>query len=286
MGPFQTANYNIAKICIECGVHYIDLADGREFVCNISNLNAAATSAKISVISGASTVPALSSAVIEQIKGEFSKITMLNYGISPGQKAERGLATTQGILTYIGKQIPAPKGSANIRYGWQDIHHITYPQLGKRWMANCEIPDFDLLPQKYNIKKMNFSAGMESSLLHLSIWSLSWLVRLGLPVKLANYAAPLLKISQLFDWLGTKDGGMHMIFNGLNLEGRPKSIKWYIIAKDGDGPQIPTVPTIIIAKKIMHDQFDYIGAMPCVGIVSLDECIQELDGFNIKTYQV
>ena len=28
VGPFQTANYNIAKICIECGVHYIDLADG------------------------------------------------------------------------------------------------------------------------------------------------------------------------------------------------------------------------------------------------------------------
>src|SRR3990167_5124815 len=31
-GPFQGQDYRVAQACIEAGVHYLDLADGREFV--------------------------------------------------------------------------------------------------------------------------------------------------------------------------------------------------------------------------------------------------------------
>ena len=31
-GPFQGADYSVAKACIEAGVHYIDRADARDFV--------------------------------------------------------------------------------------------------------------------------------------------------------------------------------------------------------------------------------------------------------------
>ena len=51
------------------------------------------------------------------------------------------------------------------------------------------------------------------------IWMVSWLIRLGLPINLSNHASLLLYISHLFDFLGTKDGGMHIFIKGKNLSG-------------------------------------------------------------------
>jgi saccharopine dehydrogenase-like NADP-dependent oxidoreductase len=101
-GPFQTSDYAVAETCIEHGVHYIDLADGRDFVTDVPTLDGQAKRNNVAVISGASTVPGLSSAVIEHFRPQFSKIDSLDFGIAPGQRAERGLATTQAILGYVG----------------------------------------------------------------------------------------------------------------------------------------------------------------------------------------
>lgn len=283
-GPFQNSDYNVAETCIQHSIHYIDLADGRDFVCGISALDEKAKQAQTLVISGASTVPALSSAVLEKYKNEFSEIDSLIFGISPGQKAHRGLATTKGILTYVGKPLKPCAGSNEIRYGWQNLYRIEYPGLGKRWMANCDIPDLDLLPQNYNIKSINFSAGMESKLLHFGIWIFSWIIRIGFKINLSKHAEFLLKISHCFDWLGTANGGMHIVIKGKDKNQKAKTVKWFIIAKNGDGPQIPTIPAIILAKKILSNQLEEKGAMPCVAMISLDEYLNELKEFEVQQY--
>ncbi|MEH6630759.1 MAG: saccharopine dehydrogenase NADP-binding domain-containing protein [Halopseudomonas aestusnigri] len=284
-GPFQNSDYSVAEICIGQRVSYIDLADGRDFVSKISTLNEKATAKGIAVISGASTVPGLSSAVVEHFKHAFSEIDSMTYGISPGQKAERGLATTQAIMSYVGKKIGKVKGDNTERFGWQDIYQQKYPVLGNRWMANCDIPDLDLLPEHYGIKRIHFSAGLELGAMHLGLWGVSWLVRLGLPLKLQNHAPWLLKVSNWFNALGTSDGGMHVILSGKDQAGHVLTKKWFVIALKGDGPQIPTIPAIVLAKKIIRNQTNLIGAMPCVGLVTLEEYLQELASFNIKTYK-
>lgn len=284
IGPFQTADYAIAKTCILHKVHYIDLADARDFVTGITCLDSLAKENNVIVVSGASTVPGLSSAVLDHYKNDFATIDSLIYGISPGQKAPRGLATTESILTYLGKPLK-PWGNHQKCFGWQDIYRQDYPELGKRWMANCDIPDLDLFIDRYGIKNMRFSAGMESSALHLGMWITSYLVRIGLPLNLVKHAKLLLSLSHVFDSLGTTNGGMHMLIKGVNKEGKPIGIKWFIIAKENDGPQIPCVPAIILSKKIIQGKLHTSGAMPCVGMVTLDEYLEELKGFSIKHYQ-
>ena len=283
-GPFQNRDFSVAHACIQNKVHYIDLADGRDFVTGITALNEKAISNGVAVISGASTVPGLSSAVLEHFRQEFSKIYSLRYGISPGQKAERGLATTQAILSYVGKPLKPFPGYKKSAYGWQNIYRQNYPELGHRWMANCEIPDLDLLPEHYGIKEIQFSAGLEIGLMHLGLWGLSWLVRAGLPLNLSNFAKPLLKISNGFDSIGTADGGMHMIITGENKDGMPLTREWFMIARLGDGPQIPTIPAIVLAKQIVRDELKLAGALPCVGLISLEKYVQELAPFNVQTY--
>jgi saccharopine dehydrogenase-like protein len=283
-GPFQTSNYDVANTCIQHGVHYIDLADGRDFVNGITALDAQARQRDVAVISGASTVPGLSSAVIEHYKAEFSDIESLVFGISPGQQAERGLSTTQAIMSYVGKPLKPFAGVPHPAYGWQDIYRQAYPELGKRWMANCDIPDLDLLPPRYGLRSIRFSAGLELGFMHLGLWALSWGVRLGLPVNLPQHANALLKASDWFNGLGSANGGMHMILRGKNLDGKFHERRWYIIAKNGDGPQLPTIPAIVLAEKFAGNRLAYRGASACVGFVTLEEYLHELKEFAVTTY--
>lgn len=286
IGPFQTTDYSIAKTCIQHNVHYIDLADARDFVTGITCLDSLARKINVLVVSGASTVPGLSSAVLEHYKNDFATIDSLIYGISPGQKAPRGLATTESILTYLGKPLKPWDNHNQTYFGWQNIYRQEYPELGKRWMANCDIPDLDLFSSAYGLKNIRFSAGMENSVLHLGMWMMSYLVRIGLPLNLPKHAKFLLSLSHIFDSFGTTSGGMHMLMKGKNKEGQLLEIKWFIIAKDNDGPQIPCVPAIILSKKIIQDKLHTSGAMPCVGMITLDEYMKELEGFSIKQHVI
>jgi len=208
----------------------------------------------------------------------------MQYGISPGQKAERGLATTQGILSYVGKPLKPFLGRTRASYGWQDIYRQNYPELGKRWMANCDVPDLDLLPEHYGIKSIRFSAGLELGALHLGLWGLSWLVRAGIPLDLPRLAKPLLRASNWFDAWGSANGGMHIVLTGKDHGGRPHARKWFIIAKDGDDPEIPTIPAIILAKDLANGAPAQIGAQPCVGLIELSRYMDGLSGFSIDYY--
>jgi saccharopine dehydrogenase-like protein len=282
-GPFQSADYTIAKTCISQAIHYIDLADGRDFVTGISGLNRSALAQGVSVISGASTVPGLSSAVAAHYQSEFAAIDEMRHGISPGQQAERGLATTMGILSYVGKPLKPFPGGGKTAYGWQDIHRQDYPGLGGRWMANCDVPDLDILPDRYGIGTIRFSAGLELGALHLGLWALGWLVRIGVPLNLPRWAGWLLKASNLFDRFGTADGGMHVVLKGKGKDGNPRTRRWFIVARHGDGPHIPTIPAIVLARDIARGVSVPKGAMPCVGLIDLDRYIDELSAFAVET---
>lgn len=239
----------------------------------------------MTLVSGASTVPGLTSAVIAHLKPQFARLDTLDFGISPGQRAERGLATTQGILSYVGKPL-RPFAGHPCAYGWQDIRRQTYPVMGRRWMANCDVPDLDLLPPAYGLQDIRFGAGMELGLLHLGLWSLSWLVSTGLPLDLKALAGPLLAASNLFNVFGSDTGGMHVILTGIDHAGAPLKRSWFIAARSGDGPQIPCVPTILLAKRL-HEKDPTLthGALACVSLVRLEDYLAELQSFDIETFE-
>ena len=120
-GPFQGKDYRVPTACIECGAHYIDLADDRRFVCDIAELDKEAKEKDVLIVSGASSVPGLSSSVVEHYQNQFNVIESIDLAIAPGNKAERGLATVEAIFSYIGHPLNVFKeGRWQDVYGWMD----------------------------------------------------------------------------------------------------------------------------------------------------------------------
>ena len=283
-GPFQCQGYEVAEACIECGVHYIDLADGREFVSGISQLDDKAKKAGVSVISGASSVPCLTSALIEHYKEEFDSLETLDYGITTAQKTTRGLATTSAILSYTGQPFKTKiDGEHKDVFGWQDMHARKYSGLGWRLLSNCNVPDLKIFPDTYpDLKTIRFYAGLELPFVHITLWGLSWLVRIGLVKNLQPAAPTLLKLSYLFDWLGSANSGFHMSLEGLDKKGHKKSVTFELIARHGDGAYIPCMPSILIALKLARGEMEYRGAKPCIGIISKKDYLDALGDLEYK----
>lgn len=283
-GPFQSQGYGVAEACIECGAHYIDLADARGFVSNIDSLDQKAKQAGTLVISGASSVPCFTSALIDHYRSEFKSIETLDYGITTAQKASRGLATIVSILSYTGQSFKTLDDSQEkVIHGWQSLRLRKYSALGWRLLGNCNVPDLELFPKMYpELKTIRFYAGLELPFIHLSLWALSWLVRSGLVKNLVPAAPILLKLSFLFDWLGSKNSGFHMDLTGKDENNRNKTIRFELTARSGDGPFISCMPAIILAKKLVNNEIKHHGATPCVGIITKKEYLDALGELDIS----
>ena len=283
-GPFQAQGYDVAKACIALGCHYIDLADAREFVAGITSLDNQAKNKDVLVISGASSVPCLTSALVDYYKDEFETLEALDYGITTAQKTTRGLATTAAIFSYTGRTIPTliDEKMTDI-YGWQSLRARKYPELGWRLLGNCDVPDLMLFPKRYpELKTVRFYAGVEIPFIHITLWALSWLVRIGLIKRLEKAAPLMLKISYLFDWLGSANSGFHMELSGKDRDGADKIIKFELTARNGDGPYIPCMPAILMAKKLATDEANETGAYPCMGFITKDEYLGALSEMDIS----
>lgn len=283
-GPFQTQGYDVAKACIAQGCHYIDLADGRDFVDGITTLNAEAKKKGVLVISGASSVPCLTSALVDHYRNEFQTLEKLDYGITTAQKTNRGLATTAAILSYTGKPFKTLiDGRMQDIYGWQNLHLRKYPALGWRLLGNCEVPDLALFPKRYpELKTVRFYAGLEIPLIHLSLWALSWLVRARMIRKLEHAAPIMLRTSYLFDWFGSANSGFHMELSGIGKDRSNKKITFELTARSGDGPYIPCMPAILMTKKLANGTIKEAGAIPCMGMITLKEYLDALGDLHIS----
>ncbi len=282
-GPFQGQNYHVAQTCIEHGVHYVDLSDSREFVAGFGQLDAAAKTAGVLAVTGASSVPALSAAVIDEYLPEFAKLESIEISIAPGHRSPRGRATTEAVLSYCGKPLTWLFAGEHVQvHGWQDLRRATYPHAGKRWMAACDVPDLELFPRRYpDVHTVTFRAAMELNVMQLGLWLLSWPVRFGLIRSWTRLAGPLKRMTDWFDRFGTDTGAMKVLLKGRDSDDKAFGLEWDLTAYNNHGPLIPCQPAVILARKLKNGVRQQTGALPCMGLFSLRDFANAVSQFDI-----
>jgi saccharopine dehydrogenase-like NADP-dependent oxidoreductase len=283
-GPFQGQDYAVPRACIEARAHYVDLADARGYVCGIQSLDDAARSNDVLAVSGASSVPALSSAVVDQLREQFSTIEHIDHGISSGATPP-GLAAMESVLGYVGKPIAQWRdGAWRTSYGWQDLARRRFPQpVGPRWLGNCDVPDLELFPQRYApVRTVVFRAGVALRTGMFSTWAASWLVRAGIMKSLLPHASRLRRAALAIERFGSTCSGMHVTISGLDCRSRPLSRTWWLLARNNHGPQVPCLPAIALARKLLRGEVSTRGAMPCMGLLTIDEILAVGRGLDLE----
>ena len=285
-GPFQGADHGVARACIQAGVHYIDLADGREFVCGITALDGAARAAGVAVLSGASSVPALSSAAADALAQDLERVESIDIGISPGNRTERGLSTMQAVLGYCGQPLPA--AGTEVRFGWVGTRRRRYaPPVGARLLSPCDVPDLALLPERYRGRpRVDFGAGLELRFLHRAMNAMAWMRRRGWVRNWADHATGLKRVADLFTRWGSDAGAMHVSVVGHTREGARVARRWELLATAGHGPYVPTLAASALVRRIAEGGRLPAGAAPCVGLLALDDFMREAEGLRIRMGRV
>ena len=148
-GPFQTGDYRLARAAIAAKMHYVNLADARDLA-GFTQLDNEAKAAGTTALTGASSTPALSNAVLDRLTKEWREVESIEVAISPGNQAPRGLAVIQSILSYAGRPVKVfLDGGWTARAGWGMTTRKHIRHLGRRWLSLCETPDLDIIVARF-----------------------------------------------------------------------------------------------------------------------------------------
>jgi hypothetical protein len=282
-GPFQGADYRVARAAIEAGAHYIDIADGRDFVTGIVSLDAAARARGVIAVSGASSVPALTCAVVDRFAGEFHEMTAIDAGISASADVP-GAATLAAVLGYAGKPFTRWRDGEWVAVrGWQAQRSHVFPGAhGTRWFGDCDVPDLAILPLRHpSVRCVRFGAGVELAVSHWGLWLLSWGVRAGLIGSARDCEVVLARVASRLRRFGSGRSAMFVKIRGRDAHGREVAREWELLAHEGHGVNIPCMAAVRLARKLAKGEVNVRGAMPCVGLLALDEYLDELRDLRI-----
>ena len=285
-GPFQGQDYRVAHASLAAGAHYLDLADARAFVARFHEQHdAQARAADRIALSGASTLPALSTAVIDNLRPRLATLEEIRIVIAPAQRAPRGAATVAAVFSYAGRPFDVLRGGAwTTAWGWQELRRVRIPGIGARFAAACDVPDLALLPARYpGVKSVEFHAALELGIQHVALWAAAGLRRIGLPLPIERWAAWLDNMASWLDVFGSARGGMLVSVTGTNPQGVRKRVDWYVVADENRGPEIPCMPAILLARKIARSELGARGAHPCMGFLELEEFEPEFARLGMRS---
>ena len=242
-GPFQGMGHGTTEAVLEAGAHAVDLADARDYLAGYAALNGIARRAGVTGLAGASSTPALSGAVARELVSGWPEVERVEAAILPGGRGEVGRAVLEAVLGYAGRPVPVWRGGALAHVpGWIGGRALRVEGLGQRRVHPVETYDAERLGPLLGAREIRFHAGLESGVERLGLGLVARLRRAGLAPDPRPLAAALVRLRRLTGLLCGDVGAMVVTAEGRDAAGAPLFAHWTLIAREGDGPQIPTLP--------------------------------------------
>ncbi len=290
-GPFQVYGeqpYALIEACIAQGCHYLDLADGADFVGGVSRLDAAAKARGVYVLSGVSSFPVLSAAVVRHLAKQMERVDEIEAGVAPSPHAGVGLNVVKAIASYAGKPVKLLlDGQLTTRAGFFDSRRMlvnvpgTTPLKPIRF-ALAEVPDLQVLPMlRPEVRSVWMGAGPTPALLHRVLWALAGLVKLRVLPSLLPFAGVMNVAINTLRW-GEHRGGMIVRVKGAQ-HGVAVSRSWHLLAEGHAGPNIPSVAVAAIIARQLEGIVPQHGARSAHEALELEQFLPWFAHLGIRT---
>ena len=272
-GPFQGASHDFARAVVSADAHYLDLADARDFVAGIGALDVLARQKGRAAIAGASSTPAITHAALDALCAGWRRIDTIRAGIAPGNRAPRGRALVEAILSRAGAPTRVfDDGAWRDLPGWSHRESVRIEGLGRRRFALVETPDLDLIPARFAVRDSAlFLASLELGFMQRGVEAVAALRRWGMWRQPERMAGLFRLGADLVQPFGSDRGAMFVEVLGRDAEDCPSRARWTLIAPEGRGPIVPTLPALVLVRKLLRGEGPPPGARACVGMLSLDD---------------
>jgi saccharopine dehydrogenase-like NADP-dependent oxidoreductase len=277
-GPFQDYGsdpYHVIEACIAAGVDYLDFADAADFVFGVSRFDERAREAGVVVLSGVSSFPVLTAAVLRAMAATM-EIRVVEGGIAPSPYAGIGLNVMRAVVGYAGGPVKLLRGGRTVdALGLTESRRFTVAVPGHLPLRNLrfslvDVPDLQVLPPEHPaMTDIWMGAGPVPESLHRVLNLLAKArARFGLPA--------LTPFSTLFHAVlnrlrfGEHRGGMIVSVRGRS-GGRDVVRSWHLLAEGDDGPLIPSMAIEALIRKMLRGERPAPGARSAVRALDLDD---------------
>ena len=289
-GPFQhygADRYRVITACIAARVDYLDFADAADFVFGVAQFDAAAAQAGVFVLSGVSSFPVLTAAVLRQM-AKTMDIRAVAGGIAPSPFAGIGLNVMRAVVGYAGSPVALTRGGKPAHgIGLAESMRFTVAPPGRLPLRNIrfslvDVPDLQVIPPEYPaLTDIWMGAGPVPESLHLA---LNLLAKARAALRLPS----LQPLSRLFYAVlnrmrfGEHRGGMFVRARGVS-DGRPVERSWHLLAEGDDGPFIPSMAVEAVVRKLLAGERPAAGARSGVRVLELADYDALFRGRRIHT---
>ena len=289
-GPFQdygADGYRVVAACIAARVDYLDFADGADFVFGIDRFDAAAKAAGVFILSGVSSFPALTGAVLREM-AKTMDIQSVEGGIAPSPFAGIGLNVMRAVVGYAGAPVKLRRGGKDAHgIGLAESLRYTVAVPGRLPLRNIhfslvDVPDLQLIPRAYPaLGDIWMGAGPVPEVLHRI---LNLLAKVRARFRLPSFEP----FSRLFYAVlnrmrfGEHRGGMFLRVRGIAGGGAAER-SWHLLAEGDDGPYIPSMAIEAIVRKLRAGDRPAAGARSSVDALTLADYDALFEGRSIHT---
>ena len=251
-GPFQEfgalTRHHVFDYALEIGADYIDLSDDTDFSRYIVMRSQEATAAQICAMTGLSTYPVFTRAVLEALRPLTAEAQSVSVGIAPSPKAYLGKNVLKAILAGAGRKAVYERkaGETAMSYGlgkskWMAIAPPLIRPLPPLLFLQVDSPSAQFMPETY--RNIENYAGPQP------LWMMR-LLRVFTRLSQWKLLPPLRVFAGLFHKIHhALSMGEHRSGFFLEAEGAQGKAQFFLIAEGDDGPLIPSIPAAIIIKK-------------------------------------
>jgi hypothetical protein len=288
-GPFQDYGrdrYRIIDACIEAGVNYLDFADAADFVFGVSQFDGPAREAGVFVLSGVSSFPVLTSAVLREMASSMDIISVEG-GIAPSPYAGVGLNVMRAVISYAGAPVKLNReGKKGHGIGLAESRRYTVAVPGELPLRNLrfslvDVPDLQVIPPEHpTLADIWMGAGPVPESLHRILNLLAKArANLGLP-SFEPFSRLFYIVLNLMKF-GEHRGGMYVHVRGLR-GAHIVERSWHLLAEGDDGPFIPSMAIEAIVRKHLRGEVPSAGARAATHALDLADYDELFVGRTIK----